>query len=726
MSVKITDLGDAALPLTGNELFEVAVSLQESRKLSVADLMSSAPGMDASFVTLTVNPTLPNERVLTAGANISVVDGGPGTAVTVAVLAALTGVSVNGVTLSNAGVATNFLDETGNYSAPAGGGDVFKVGVPVNNQVGVWTGDGTIEGDVNFIWDTATGLRLRGGRDLFINTDDDAATALSIIPPAAAGGTTGITATGGVNLSATGATNLSFLTDAATRFQISGVNSRFVFNDFPLFVEERAAAGASVAAFGQFWVRDDVPNVPMFTNDAGADFVLNAAGAIPDPLVIGSVNATSNAAINSSDNVAALNIGNTAIPGTLPIMQINSQFIQSKSSKFSSGATIFINNLGGDIQLGNANFASITINAPASGVQVKHSTAAVAFQSALPASGGLFANNLATGAGLERVLTTADLGGGASPGGANTAIQFNSAGAFGGTPNFEWDGSIMKIEASQAAIILDETDGGGTCFLRLTSTATGDSALVLEWSSSSGTNGAIRQATSSGTLQDTWINFFKDAGVGIRFNGVQKMITLATGVKMEDSIYIEEKAAANADTVTEGQVWVRTDTFSNTLMFTNDNGNDFEVAGLPLGGDVLDGTLILADTTFVGVVNIGPKPDSFYMLQYAGMVSAPAADDIKIRLIMDTASLFIGTLTDSTGQVTGLISAIGSALTNEVIIDTDGSAIPAGQTFTIQGHLHTGATAPGTMSLQAAKNADAGADGSIYFAAVAVKAMYDA
>jgi len=34
--------------------------------------------------------------------------------------AAITGTSVNGVTLSNAGAATNYLDETGNYSAPAG------------------------------------------------------------------------------------------------------------------------------------------------------------------------------------------------------------------------------------------------------------------------------------------------------------------------------------------------------------------------------------------------------------------------------------------------------------------------------------------------------------------------------------------------------------------------------------------------------------------------------
>ncbi len=35
-----------------------------------------------------------------------------------------------------------------------GGGDVSKVGTPVNNQIGVWTGDGTIEGDGSLTFDT--------------------------------------------------------------------------------------------------------------------------------------------------------------------------------------------------------------------------------------------------------------------------------------------------------------------------------------------------------------------------------------------------------------------------------------------------------------------------------------------------------------------------------------------------------------------------------------------
>jgi len=49
--------------------------------------------------------------------------------------AALTGVSVNGVTLTNAGVATNYLDETGAYSVPPSGGQVDSVAGGTNINI---------------------------------------------------------------------------------------------------------------------------------------------------------------------------------------------------------------------------------------------------------------------------------------------------------------------------------------------------------------------------------------------------------------------------------------------------------------------------------------------------------------------------------------------------------------------------------------------------------------
>ncbi|MGI9288799.1 MAG: hypothetical protein ACR2P1_25655 [Pseudomonadales bacterium] len=49
--------------------------------------------------------------------------------------------------------------------------------------------------------------------------------------------------------------------------------------DFGLIVEEAADHPRTPSAGkGQYWIRDDTPNTPMFTDDAGNDYVLNATG----------------------------------------------------------------------------------------------------------------------------------------------------------------------------------------------------------------------------------------------------------------------------------------------------------------------------------------------------------------------------------------------------------------------------------------------------------------
>jgi len=57
----------------------------------------------------------------------------------------------------------------------SGSGDVVKVGTPVNNQVGVWTGDGTLKGDSTLIFD-GDNLGIGAGSDpdhpLHVGTDD--------------------------------------------------------------------------------------------------------------------------------------------------------------------------------------------------------------------------------------------------------------------------------------------------------------------------------------------------------------------------------------------------------------------------------------------------------------------------------------------------------------------------------------------------------------------------
>jgi hypothetical protein len=66
------------------------------------------------------------------------------------------GAVVNGVTLSAAGAATSYLDETGAYSTPAGAGTVTSSGSPLNNEVAVFTSGTDINSDSTFTWDGTT------------------------------------------------------------------------------------------------------------------------------------------------------------------------------------------------------------------------------------------------------------------------------------------------------------------------------------------------------------------------------------------------------------------------------------------------------------------------------------------------------------------------------------------------------------------------------------------
>ena len=62
--------------------------------------------------------------------------------------------------------------------ASLGGGDVLKVGTPADNQIAVWTGDGTIEGDSGLTWTTATSTLAIGGNKVWNAGNDGAASGL--------------------------------------------------------------------------------------------------------------------------------------------------------------------------------------------------------------------------------------------------------------------------------------------------------------------------------------------------------------------------------------------------------------------------------------------------------------------------------------------------------------------------------------------------------------------
>jgi len=127
--------------------------------------------------------------------------------------------SAGDVTELALGADGTFLKSNGTTSAPsfavpAGSGDVSKMGTPVNNQVGVWTGDGTIEGDTNLTFDTTDDTLTVGGKVVtpIVRASSSAGVLIEANGGAdvvllGAGGGQGTTFYGGVNID--GATRLA-------------------------------------------------------------------------------------------------------------------------------------------------------------------------------------------------------------------------------------------------------------------------------------------------------------------------------------------------------------------------------------------------------------------------------------------------------------------------------------------------------------------------------------
>lgn len=239
------------------------------------------------------------------------------------------------------GLADQVLKTNGagqlSWTTLASGGNVSNSGTPVNNQLAVWTGTTTIEGDAKLTWD--------GAGTLYVASTDVGATVLPIIDlhrdsasPAASDVIGGIhfygedsgsnktaychfeadiedptdttedgrlkfyttragssaarllihsnVALGNANLDIDGKsifldadqdTHITADTDDQIDISIAGTDTyqldtaMRLKNGATLYILETAVAAADTAAYGQFWVKNDTPNLPMFTDDAGND-----------------------------------------------------------------------------------------------------------------------------------------------------------------------------------------------------------------------------------------------------------------------------------------------------------------------------------------------------------------------------------------------------------------------------------------------------------------------
>lgn len=179
---KISALTSYSTPLDADVLPVVDTANTTTKKLTWANLKATLKTYldtlyQATLVSGTNIKTINSSSILGSG-NLSisatVADGDKGDIVVSssgavwdidAATVGLTELSATGTPSSS-----TFLRGDNTWAVPAGSGDVSKVGTPVDNQVGVWTGNGTIEGDADLTFDTTSntlGLAAVAGTSIY-------------------------------------------------------------------------------------------------------------------------------------------------------------------------------------------------------------------------------------------------------------------------------------------------------------------------------------------------------------------------------------------------------------------------------------------------------------------------------------------------------------------------------------------------------------------------------
>ena len=213
----------------------------------------------------------------------------------------------------------------------------------------------------------------------------------------------------------------------------------------------------------------------------------------------------------------------------------------------------------GDLDTGFYASAANEISAAAGGVQV--------WKTQTAANGGLFVNNLSTGAGLERVLTTSDLGGGGVSGpvsSTNNAVAlwngtggtvlkdsflttnttFGSLYANGSSPGFKWnetdhtgDNRLWDALALSGVLTfrcLNDTESGATSWM--TVTRSGNTATAININATTlnlnATTTIDLLETNDGSNSAPTHSFINDPDTGIYLAGVNQLGVTAGGVAL--------------------------------------------------------------------------------------------------------------------------------------------------------------------------------------------------
>jgi hypothetical protein len=433
-----------------------------------------------------------------------------------------------------------FTDDTGGefQLGVSGGGDVTKVGTPVDNQIGVWTGDGTLEGDANFLWSGST-LTLTSTNSV---TMTPSASTFGIN----AGSHSGIRILG---LTEADADGLTLADGMLLRFEDTAQANDWTVSNTGIGGAAAGLVWQCDTSTGHFEIQDSALRISNTTTGTDylqmshddVDFNFSFAGTA-DLNITGITSIAAGTVDADFDAITATSYGGIAEANLL-------------SRIVNEGIT-------GEYDFRNAN--GITISDPTLSSLVRHSSA------------GSTTTYRSTFSGFTHwtifngiTLSITDTTGADAMAMVHDGVDFNST----FTQTTDWNISgLTDIYVGATNIRFDNTQG-----IYASNTA-GNTNLDLDAETSATGLANIRMfrngATSSGGVQQTWY----------QGNSATTFARMAWGVDNREglslvnnaALHMEERASADTATAAYGQLWVKTAT-PNQLWFTPDDGNDVRI-----------------------------------------------------------------------------------------------------------------------------------------------------
>jgi hypothetical protein len=141
---------------------------------------------------------------------------------------------------------------------------------------------------------------------------------------------------------------------------------------------------------------------------------------------------------------------------------------------------------------------------------------------------------------------------GASAGGANTQVQYNSSDSLAGSINFTWDGDAVQIGSAKS---LRLADADSSNYVGLKSPATVATNVTYTLPGTDGTSGQSLTTNGSGTLSFATAGASASGAIWVNTTTISSNYTIATGTN-GFTVGPVTIASGYAITVASGQRWI--------------------------------------------------------------------------------------------------------------------------------------------------------------------------